>query len=189
MSTEDFDRMMPIEFWREVVDRVAAEVPDTLLLAEAFWMMEGFFVKTLGMHRVYNSIFMNMLKSESNRKYKESIKNTLVFDPEILKRFVNFMNNPDEETAAQQFGKGDKYFGICTMMVTMPGLPMFGHGQIEGFREKYGMEYRKAYLDEVPDKDFIKRHNREIFPLLKKRYLFQNQLLSSYSTLLQQTGK
>lgn len=172
MSTEDFDRMMPIEFWREVVDRVAAEVPDTLLLAEAFWMMEGFFVKTLGMHRVYNSIFMNMLKSESNRKYKESIKNTLVFDPEILKRFVNFMNNPDEETAAQQFGKGDKYFGICTMMVTMPGLPMFGHGQIEGFREKYGMEYRKAYLDEVPDKDFIKRHNREIFPLLKKRYLF-----------------
>jgi len=35
---------MPHEFWREVVDRVAAEVPGTLLLAEAFWLMEGYFV-------------------------------------------------------------------------------------------------------------------------------------------------
>ena len=44
--------------------------PDTLLLAEAFWMMEGYFVRTLGMHRVYNSAFMNMLKREENEKYR-----------------------------------------------------------------------------------------------------------------------
>ena len=59
------------EFWREVVDRVAAEAPDTLLLAEAFWMMEGYFVRTLGMHRVYNSAFMNMLRDEENAKYRQ----------------------------------------------------------------------------------------------------------------------
>jgi hypothetical protein len=35
---------MPQEFWREVVDRVAVEAPGTLLLAEAFWLMEGYFV-------------------------------------------------------------------------------------------------------------------------------------------------
>ena len=34
MSRDEFDQRMPVEFWREVVDRVAAEVPDTLLLAE-----------------------------------------------------------------------------------------------------------------------------------------------------------
>ena len=28
--------------------------------------MEGYFVRTLGMHRVYNSAFMNMLKNEEN---------------------------------------------------------------------------------------------------------------------------
>ena len=59
---------MPEEFWREVVDRVAAEAPDTLLLAEAFWLMEGYFVRTLGMHRVYNSAFMNMLKRRGERQ-------------------------------------------------------------------------------------------------------------------------
>ena len=33
-------------------------MPDTLLLAEAFWLMEGYFVRTLGMHRVYNSAWL-----------------------------------------------------------------------------------------------------------------------------------
>ncbi|MDR2629373.1 MAG: alpha-amylase [Spirochaetaceae bacterium] len=172
ISTEEFNRRIPNEFWREVVDRCAVEAPNTLLLAEAFWMMEGYFVRTLGMHRVYNSAFMNMLKNEENAKYRATIKNTLEFDPEILKRFVNFMNNPDEETAVAQFGKGDKYFGICTLLVTMPGLPMFGHGQIEGFEEKYGMEYRRSYRNETPDSYFVERHEREIFPLMKKRAVF-----------------
>ncbi|HOV59655.1 MAG TPA: alpha-amylase family glycosyl hydrolase [Candidatus Hydrogenedentes bacterium] len=172
MSREEFDRYFPVEFWRMVVDRVAEKAPNTLLLAEAFWLMEGYFVRTLGMHRVYNSAFMNMLKMEDNAKYRQTIKNVLEFSPEILQRFVNFMNNPDEETAAAQFGKGDKYFGVATLLATMPGLPMFGHGQIEGFTEKYGMEYRRAYWDESPDEGLIARHEREIFPLLRKRRLF-----------------
>jgi glycosidase len=172
MTRAQFDELVPEEFWREVVDRVAAEAPDTLLLAEAFWLMEGYFVRTLGMHRVYNSAFMNMMMKEENQKYRYTIKNTMEFDPEVLKRFVNFMNNPDEETAIYQFGDGDKYFGVCMMMCTMPGLPMFGHGQVEGFREKYGMEYRRAYYDEQPNQYLVERHEREIFPTMKKRYLF-----------------
>ncbi len=172
LTAEQFDEAMPEEFWREVVDRVAAEVPDTLLLAEAFWMMEGYFVRTLGMHRVYNSAFMNMLKMEENAKYRRTIKNTIEFDKDILKRFVNFMNNPDEDTAIEQFGDGDKYFGVCTLMVTMPGLPMIGHGQVEGFKEKYGMEYRRAYWDETPSLSLVERHEHEIFPLMKRRRLF-----------------
>ena len=106
MSQAEFDRCMPHEFWREVVDRVAAEVPGTLLLAEAFWLMEGYFVRTLGMHRVYNSAFMVMLRDEDNAKYRSVIKNTLEFDPDIMKRYVNFMSNPDERTAIDQFGNG-----------------------------------------------------------------------------------
>jgi hypothetical protein len=113
-----------------------------------------------------------MMRDEDNAKYRSVIKNTIEFDPEILKRYVNFMNNPDERTAVDQFGRGDKYFGTCTLMATMPGLPMFGHGQIEGFAEKYGMEYRRAYWDEQPDGYLVQRHERELFPLLRRRYLF-----------------
>ena len=184
MSTEEFNRRIPNEFWREVVDRIQSELPDTLLLAEAFWMMESYFVRTLGMHRVYNSAFMHMLKNQDNKKYRDMIKATLEYDPDILKRYVNFMNNPDEETAIAQFGDGDKYFGVCTLLATLPGLPMFGHGQIEGFREKYGMEYQRAYWDEHPNEGLIEEHRRRIFPLLKMRWLFSEsryfQLFDAY---------
>jgi hypothetical protein len=172
MTKEQFNEVFPTEFWREVVDRVAREAPDTLLLAEAFWLMEGYFVRTLGMHRVYNSAFMNMLRNEENAKYRMLIKNTLEFDPEILRRYVNFMNNPDERTAAEQFGKGDKYFGVCLLMATLPGLPMFGHGQLEGYTEKYGMEFRRALWDETPDTGLVERHRREISPILHRRAIF-----------------
>ena len=172
MTDEEFARHMPDEFWREVVDRVAAEVPDSLLLAEAFWTLEGYFVRTLGMHRVYNSAFMHMTSAERNADYRRLMRNVLEFDPEILKRYVNFMSNPDEETAIAQFGSGDKYFGVCTLMCTMPGLPMFGHGQVEGFHERYGMEYRRARWEEQPAEALVARHRREIFPLLHRRRQF-----------------
>ncbi len=172
MTRAEFDRAMPREFWREVVDRVAAEVPGTLLLAEAFWLLEGYFVRTLGMHRVYNSAFMNMLRDERNAEYRLVIRNTLEFDPAILGRFVNFMSNPDERTAVDQFGSGDKYFGVAALMATLPGLPMLGHGQVEGFTEKYGMEFRRPKLDEAVDEGLLAHHERTIFPLLHRRASF-----------------
>lgn len=172
LTKERFDELMPEEFWRHVVDRVGEVAPDTLLLAEAFWLTEGYFVRTLGMHRVYNSAFMHMLREEDNAGYRKLVKDTLAFDPEILKRYVNFMNNPDEEPAVVQFDKGGKYFGICTLMATMPGLPMFGHGQVEGYAEKYGAEFSAPRWDEHVDGELVARHEREVFPLLKKRRLF-----------------
>lgn len=172
MSDQDFYQAMPEEFWREVVQRVADECPETLLLAEAFWMMEGYFVRNLGMHRVYNSAFMNMVKDEKNDEFRGLIKKTLDHDPEILKRYVNFMSNPDEDTAEAQFGRGDKYFGVLAMMLTLPGLPMLSHGQLEGYREKYGMEYSRAYYDEEPDMPLMERHAREIYPIMKRRHCF-----------------
>jgi glycosidase len=172
MSQEEFEALMPHEFWREVVDRVAVEVPGTLLLAEAFWLLEGYFVRTLGMHRVYNSAFMNMMRDEENAKYRSYLKETIKFDPDIMKRYVNFMSNPDERTAIDQFGAGDKYFGVATLLATLPGLPMFGHGQIEGFTERYGMEFKQAKMDERPNESLSARHQHELAPLLKNRRIF-----------------
>jgi hypothetical protein len=82
------------------------------------------------------------------------------------------MSNPDERTAIDQFGSGDKYFGVCTMLATLPGLPMFGHGQIEGFTERYGMEFKRARMEEHPNEGLIAGHQYHIAPLLKNRALF-----------------
>jgi hypothetical protein len=54
----------------------------------------------------------------------------------------------------------------------LPGLPMFGHGQIEGFTERYGMDFKQAMLDEHPNEDLVARHQHLIAPLLKSRHIF-----------------
>jgi glycosidase len=172
LAAERFDELMPEEFWREVVDRVAAEAPDTLLIAEAFWLLEGYFVRSLGMHRVYNSAFMHMLRDDDTVGYRRLLRETLDFDPAVLERYVNFMSNPDELTAAEQFGSGERYRGVCLLLATVPGLPMFAHGQVEGFRERYGMEYARSYHDEEPDADLVAWHESRVAPLLERRDLF-----------------
>jgi len=126
-----------------------------------------------------------MLRDEDNAKYRQVIKNTIEFDPQILKRYVNFMNNPDEKTAIEQFGDGDKYFGVCMLLATLPGLPMFGHGQVEGFREKYGMDFRTPKWDEQINEGLVGGHEWKVFPLLHRRYLFaesDNFLLYDFYT-------
>jgi hypothetical protein len=172
ISPAQFDALLSDEFWREVVERVDREAPGTLLLAEAFWMLEGYFVRSLGMHRVYNSSFMHMLRDEENAKYRTLIKDTLAYDPHILKRYVNFMTNPDEDTALAQFGGDGRYLGVATLMATLPGTPMLGHGQVEGYAEKYGMEFIRPRLDEKPDEDMVALHEEKLAPLLKRRSLF-----------------
>ena len=172
LANAEFNRRMPKEFWREVVDRVAVEAPGTLLLAEAFWLLEGYFVRTLGMHRVYNSAFMHMLRDEDNAGYRKVMRDTLEFDPAILARFVNFLTNPDERPAAEQFGTTDKAFSAATLLATLPGLPMLGHGQVEGFRERYGMEFRKARWDEPVDASHAGHFEWAIVPLLRRRAAF-----------------
>ena len=172
LPAAEFETRMPKEFWLEATERLAEEAPDTLLIAEAFWMLEGYFVRNLGMHRVYNSAFMHMLRDEDNDGFRAFIKDALITDPAVLARFVNFMNNPDEDSAAAQFGTGAKYFGVCTLLVTMPGLPMLGHGQLEGLAEKYGMEFSRARLPEQPSEEVLQRHEQEIYPLLRQRSRF-----------------
>ena len=172
MSDEEFNTLMPEEFWHEIIADVEREAPDTLLIAEAFWLMEGYFIQNLGMHRVYNSAFMNMLKNEQNEKYKSCLRDMVAFEPGSLDHLVNYLTTPDEESAINQFGKGEKYFGTLTFAVAMPGLPLIGHGQLEGFHERYGMDYGIPQLGESPDLSLIAAHQERISPILKLRHHF-----------------
>ena len=124
------------------------------------------------MHRVYNSAFMHMLRDEDNAGYRKVMRDTLEFDPGVLGRFVNFLTNPDERPAAEQFGTGDKAFSAATLLATLPGLPMLGHGQVEGFRERYGMEFRRARWDEPVDEMHAGHFAFAIVPLLRRRSAF-----------------
>jgi len=51
-----------------------------------------------------------MMRDQDNGKYRSVMKNVLEFDPQVLKRFVNFMNNPDEKSAIEQFWRWRQIF-------------------------------------------------------------------------------
>jgi glycosidase len=172
LTDREFAKRLPREFWREVVERVERELPGTMLLAEAFWLLEGYFVRGLGMHRVYNSAFMAMLRDGKNSEYRTILRDTTAYDPELLRRYVNFLTTPDEEPAAVGFGIGDRALLAATLAATLPGVPMLGHGQWEGQRERYGMEYRAPRTSDPISIDHVERYDREIAPLLRARHLF-----------------
>jgi hypothetical protein len=49
---------------------------------------------------------------------------------------------------------------------------MLGHGQVEGFRERYGMEFRRARWDEPVDEMHAGHFGYAIVPLLRRRGAF-----------------
>jgi hypothetical protein len=172
MTDAQFDNKMPQEFWAQVIQDIQQHQPDTLLMAEAFWLMESYFIEQIGMDRVYNSAFMNMMKQEENQQFRAFLRTMSDTQSNALEHLVNYQTTPDEDPAILLFGRGDKYFGVCTLLCTLPGLPMFGHGQIEGFSEKYGMDFLMPYLDESADDNLYNQHQRLITPILKRRELF-----------------
>ncbi len=174
LTQSEFDALMPDEFWSEVLEDLTREAPDTLILAEAFWMMEKYFVKSLGMHRVYNSAFLNHLRNGDNKKFRNYMLEILGSDRYMLDSFVNYLTTPDESPAAVAFGKGKKYFGVCGLMAVLPGLPLIGHGQLTGFSEQYGMDFGLPMHAEIPDQQFMREHDKLISPLLHKRSRFTN---------------
>ena len=101
MTQAEFDAAMPTEFWREVVDRVAVEVPDTLLLAEAFWLLEGYFVRTLGMHRVYNS----RVHAHAPRRGQRGLPEGAQGDPRVRSRDPQALRQLHEQPRREVGGR------------------------------------------------------------------------------------
>ena len=66
-------------------------------------------------------------------------------DPQALRQLHDQPGRSDRGRAVRE---GRQVLRDRTLLATLPGLPMLGHGQIEGFGEKYGMEFRRATLDE-----------------------------------------
>ncbi|TNE91637.1 MAG: 4-alpha-glucanotransferase [Deltaproteobacteria bacterium] len=172
LSDEEWMRRMPGEFWSELVQAVREQAPGTLLLAEAFWLMEVDFARAYGLHRVYWSAFRDWIRDGRHAEHKSWLEDALAKEPELLGRLCLFLSNPDEKSAATAFGTGARYLAAATLQVTLPGLPLLAHGQVDGLPEQYGMEFSRPHLIDPPDERMEALHEARLLPLLARRALF-----------------
>ena len=172
LSDEEWARRMPGEFWSELVDAVRTQAPETLLLAEAFWLMEVDFARTYGVNRVYWSAFRDWVRDDAHGEHRIWLHDVLGREPQLLARLCLFLSNPDEVSVAVAFGTGARYLAAATLQATLPGLPLLAHGQVDGLSEQYGMEFQRPHLIDRPNPRTVAMHQKWIAPLLRLRALF-----------------
>ncbi len=185
-SHDEFDSLYgDLEFWQDVLTALNRENPQALLLAEAFWLMEPYFINHIGMHKVYHSAFMNILRDYPGHKFNEYLNYLFQHYPKTtLNHYVNFLSTPDEAPAAVSFGKGDRFHAASILLCTFPGTPLFAHSQWDGLEEQYGMEFAAPIHNLPSDKGFFDYYSSILMPVLSNRRWFSdahNFMLQSFT--------
>jgi glycosidase len=113
---------MPREFWAEAHE----QVPELILLAEAYWGTEGRLLD-LGFSFVYDKTFYDSVRDIN----APAVHNALAAPLPYQNRTARFLENHDEHRAVEVFGK-DRLVSVGTLMGTVPGMRFYHQGELEG---------------------------------------------------------
>lgn len=135
MPREQFERLMPHEFWSEAIQAVKRVNPQFTFIAETYWSMEGQ-LQLLGFDYTYNKPLYEALCHALHVGHAEGLMNFLrSLGNEYLSRSVHFLENHDEERAMNAFGE-DRQRAAAVVLSTLPGVALVHQGQMEGWRER-----------------------------------------------------
>ena len=134
-SQENFNRRMPHEFWEEAIPAIKKQFKDFVFIAESYWANEGY-LQELGFDYTYNKHFYDLLKEAVHTGHAGNLVSFLKsVGKDFLRRSLNFIENHDEERAMVVFGP-EKQRPAAIALATLPGLPLFHQGQLEGWSER-----------------------------------------------------
>ncbi len=114
-------------FWRRCLDRVRAEHPGTLFMAEVYWNRE-YELQQAGFDFTFDKILYDRLLSGD----PESIRAHLRATPEYQSHCVRFLENHAEQRAAARFSYPDHHRGALLLTGMVPGLLLCHYGQEDG---------------------------------------------------------
>jgi hypothetical protein len=118
-------RMQP--FWRKCLDRVRAEHPGTLFMAEVYWNRE-WELQQAGFDFTYDKILYDRLREGD----AESIRAHLRAAIDYQAHCVRFLENHEEQRAAATFTDPRHYRGALHLAAMVPGMFLSHCGQEEG---------------------------------------------------------
>ncbi len=113
---------MPREFWADVHD----QVPQLILLAEAYWGTEPRLLD-LGFSFTYDKAFYDSVRDINAPAVHAALAAPLSYQDHAAR----FLENHDEHRAIEVFGK-DRIIFVGTLMGTVPGMRFYHQGELEG---------------------------------------------------------
>jgi len=116
------------EFWEEVIPAVKATYPEFLMIAEAYWDLEGELLQQ-GFDFCYDKRLYDRLRHGS----ADPVRQHLLAGLSYQARLVRFIENHDEPRAAAAFN-GRQARAAAVTIATLPGASLFHEGQFEGRR-------------------------------------------------------
>ncbi len=149
MSESSLQELPEHEFW--VMVREA--VPDSLLMAAAYWDTE-WTLQRMGFDYVYDKKLYDYTVSSDVGDIYLHMKSDLDFQ----KKVVHFIENHNEERAAEVFGK-ERLEAAAVLFSTLPGMRLYHMGQIEGEKVKFPVQMRRVMPEEADEETmgFYKR--------------------------------
>ncbi len=116
-------------FWRRCLDRVRAEHPGTIFMAEVYWDRE-YELQQVGFDLTYDKILYDRLLSDDAEAIRAHLRASLDYQSHC----VRFLENDDEQRAAARFPFPDSIRGALFIAGMVPGMLLCHHGQEDGRR-------------------------------------------------------
>lgn len=132
------------EFWAEAIRTVRGDFPDFKFIAEAYWDRE-WQLQQLGFDYTYDKRLYERLSREGASAVYDHLK----AEPDYQRKSVRFIENHDEQRAAQTFGTEPWHFAAATVMSTVPGMVLFHEGQLTGLKVKLPVQLGRRPSEEV----------------------------------------
>ncbi len=118
------------EYWRDVIDKVRAQNPGFMFIAEAYWDLEWELIQN-GFDYCYDKRLYDRLVHDS----AEAVRGHMLADINYQLHMIRFLENHDEPRAAAVFPPR-KNRAAAVVLMTLPGAKLLHEGQFDGFRTR-----------------------------------------------------
>ena len=163
------DGTVPVDrpFWPEATERVRADRPGFLFMAEVYWDLE-WTLQQQGFDYTYDKRLYDRLHDGQARPVREH----LCAGIDYQSKMARFLENHDEPRAAATFPPG-KHEAAAVVTFLSPGLRFFHQGQFEGRRKRISPHLGRG-PDEPVDQPLAAFYNR-LLALLRQPAVREGQ--------------
>lgn len=124
LSFMDFPEGDPPEFWEWAIGAVQEKHPDFLFMAEVYWGM-GPQLREMGFDCIYDKDLYDLARAGDGA----GIRGYLFGTREMENQMVRFVENHDEDRAAEAFGH--RHQAAAALIGALPGVKLFHEGQFQ----------------------------------------------------------